>query len=377
MSAAPPPVPPPAGGSKPKQFPCSNCGANLVWDPTSASQKCPYCGTENAVEQAPEAVATAVVEQDFLATLNNLASSAETIEAFTVRCDGCGAEHALQPGKTADSCPFCGAAVVAQGMSRRLIKPQAVLPFAVSNAQACDAFSRWIGSLWFAPGDLQRVACRDGLKGVYLPAWTYDTVAVTDYTGQRGDDYWETETYTETVNGRTETRTRQVRRTRWRYAAGRVRNDFDDVLVLAVRNLPPKAAKLEPWDLHALVPYDDRYLAGFSADAYTVDLPNGFEAAKAIMEPTIHGAIRRDIGGDHQQIATADSTYYDITFKHLLLPVWASAYRYNNRVFSFMINARTGEVQGDRPYSAWKIALLVIAILVVVLTVVLLVANKR
>jgi hypothetical protein len=31
-----------------------------------------------------------------------------------------------------------------------------------------------------------------------------------------------------------------------------------------------------------------------------------------------------------------------------------------------MVNARTGEVQGERPWSAWKIASLVVAILLVV-----------
>jgi hypothetical protein len=41
--------------------------------------------------------------------------------------------------------------------------------------------------------------------------------------------------------------------------------------------------------------------------------------------------------------------------------VWLSAYRYNNKVFQFIINARTGEVQGERPYSAGKITLAVIA----------------
>ena len=46
--------------------------------------------------------------------------------------------------------------------------------------------------------------------------------------------------------------------------------------------------------------------------------------------------------------------------KHILLPVWISAYRYNNKVYHFMINARTGEVQGERPYSVIKILLTIL-----------------
>ena len=55
-----------------------------------------------------------------------------------------------------------------------------------------------------------------------------------------------------------------------------------------------------------------------------------------------------------------------MTFKHTLLPVWISAYRYHDRTFRFLVNARTGEVQGERPYSWIKITLFVMLILAVV-----------
>ena len=59
------------------------------------------------------------------------------------------------------------------------------------------------------------------LNGVYVPFWTFDSMTYTHYTGERGDDYWETETYTETnAQGQTETKTRQVRKTRWTPVAG-------------------------------------------------------------------------------------------------------------------------------------------------------------
>ena len=74
------------------------------------------------------------------------------------------------------------------------------------------------------------------------------------------------------------------------------------------------------------------------------------------MAPIIEGTIRSDIGGDEQRIHSAATRYSNITFKHILLPVWMSAYRYRDKIYRIVINARTGEVQGERPYSAWKIA---------------------
>jgi hypothetical protein len=85
------------------------------------------------------------------------------------------------------------------------------------------------------------------------------------------------------------------------------------------------------------------------------------------MMGVIEGDVRGDIGGDQQQIEHMSTQYFDTTFKHLLLPVYAGAYRFNGKVFQIVVNGRTGEIHGDRPYSVWKIALLVVVLLMVIL----------
>jgi predicted RNA-binding Zn-ribbon protein involved in translation (DUF1610 family) len=349
----------PQSQPKQRQFPCRQCGANLVFEPGTTCLKCPYCGTENDI--AP--LAQSIEELDFHAYASDRANASEIQETLTVRCTACGAETDFSHDVAASKCPFCGAAIVATAASKKQIKPKSLLPFYVTRDQANGLFRQWVTSLWFAPNDLVRVAQQTGIDGAYVPAWTYDSQTFSNYTGQRGDDYWVTESYY--VNG--QRRTRQVRRTRWTSVSGQVSNRFDDVLVLATRSLPPKHANaLEPWDLPSLVPYRDEYLSGFAAETYQVDLVQGFESAKGIMDVTIRATIASDIGGDHQRIDTVDTRYRGVTFKHILLPVWISAYRYQQRVFRFLVNASTGEVQGERPWSALKIALLVIAILIAV-----------
>src|SRR5262249_40468443 len=151
---------------------------------------------------------------------------------------------------------------------KKLIRPRSLVPFAITRDRAGQLFQDWLGSLWWAPGDLKKFAAVDGkLAGMYVPYWTYDARAVTAYTGQRGHDYWVTETYTVNVNGRTETRTRQVQRTRWTSVSGVVRDRFDDVLVAASSSLPPdKLDAMGNWDTKALVPYADQFLSGFAAE---------------------------------------------------------------------------------------------------------------
>ncbi len=354
-------------GRGPRRFPCQRCGAQLEFAPGTSALRCAYCGFENPIPESDRRVE----ELDFRAHLAELAGRAETVDALTVKCQACAAEVSMPQDVTSHACPFCGSNVVATASSRKLLKPRSLLPFRVTRVEAVAAFGQWLKKLWFAPSKLKQFARLDGrLSGVYTPYWTYDCEAFSRYTGQRGDNYWVTETYTAIENGKPVMRTRQVQRIRWTPVSGSVEDHFDDVLIIASRSLPREnAVALEPWDLKQLVPYGDEYLSGFGAESYQIDLAEGFANAQAIMEQTIRATVCRDIGGDHQQIDWLKTRHENITFKHILLPVWISAYRFRQKVYRILVNARTGEVQGERPWSWAKIGLTIAAAVAVIATI--------
>ena len=339
---------------EPHRFPCAQCGASLEYAPGADVLRCGHCGHENRIAAAD----APIVEQDFRQTLQTLAHTAATRESIAVHCDSCGASYSFDAAAHAGLCPFCGAPAVAKTEQHRQLQPQALLPFQVTRDRARESFQRWLGSLWFAPGKLKDYARDDAnLSGMYVPYWTYDADTATRYQGERGDDYQVQEIYRTVENGREVERVRVVTKTRWTPAAGVVSRFFDDVLVLASASLPRAVTeRLEPWDLANLTPYQEAYLSGFRAEMYQVELDQGFERAREIMALTIRRDIERDIGGDRQRIHAADTRYGDIRFKHILLPVWMSAFRFRDKVYRFVVNGRTGEVQGERPYSPWKIA---------------------
>ena len=345
----------------PRRFPCRQCGAKLVFAPGVAALTCEYCGFENAILQSEDEIR----ELDFHAHLARLADAEETVESQTYKCNACGAEIEQAEHAAAFACPFCGTDVVATATTTRVIKPKSLLPFHITRETARESFRKWLRGLWFAPSKLKKYARSETrLSGTYVPYWTYDADTTSFYRGQRGDDYYVTETYTTTENGKSVQKTRQVRKTRWTYVSGTVWNNFDDVLVMASESLPRKyAERLEPWDLDNLVPYADEYLSGFHAERYQIGLEQGFDFAKNVMEDVIRGTVRRDIGGDHQRIDSIRTQYDDVSFKHILLPVWLSAYRFRERTYRFLVNARTGEVQGERPWSWIKITLFVLMII--------------
>lgn len=348
-------------------YPCSSCGADLLFEPGDGSLTCPYCGHKQAIPETNKQVE----EQSFELHLRMPPAQMATLatNALEVKCQSCGANTIFTPPEVAGRCEFCGVQIVAQPVTADpIVTPGGLLPFAVTQKQASAGLRQWLSSLWFAPNDLKHFAEPDAIHGIYIPFWTYDTNTTTNYSGQRGEHYYVTETYYERDSrGEQVQRTRQVRHTRWYPTSGIVTAGFNDVLIPATLSLSPDhLAALEPWDLDSLNPYEPAFLAGFKAQRYQVDLESGFNAAKQVIAPSIENDVRNDIGRDEQRIDEISTDYSDVSFKHLLLPVYAGAYRYNGKVFQIIVNGRTGQIQGERPYSFIKIALLVASVLVAI-----------
>ncbi|HQZ44792.1 MAG TPA: hypothetical protein PK042_01690 [Usitatibacteraceae bacterium] len=327
-----------------RTFPCAGCGARLSFAPGTRKLACPYCGASNDIAEDD----ARVEELDLGTFLEALEGTMEVEEVEQVKCEKCGAEQPLGGSLFAGQCTFCGAAIVSKSYASRRIKPRAVVPFQIDLVRAQEAFGRWLRWRWLAPGDLRRYARSDAaLTGIYLPFWTYDCRTSTDYTGLRG--------------------IKRDKSTDWSQVSGHVDKFHDDVIVLASRSLPPSLqGAITRWDTRALVAYRPEYLSGFRAEAYQIGLKDGSGIARAMIDERIRSLIRRDIGGDEQQIDAVSTWYGDLTFKHVLMPVWISAYRYRDKVYRFLVNAQTGETTGESPLSWWKVALLAVVGLFVV-----------
>jgi predicted RNA-binding Zn-ribbon protein involved in translation (DUF1610 family) len=345
VSAAPPPG---------RKFPCPSCAARLDFDPSARGLKCPYCGYEQKIERGD---ADDVVEKDYADYLDREEAKGKAIpgRSSETRCTGCGAVVLLEDKVATERCPFCATHLESKPeAAHAMIPPEALLPFSVDLREARDAFGKWLLSLWFAPTALKRVAALGQLTGVYVPYWTYDAMTVTFYDGQRGEDYTTTESYTDAQGNR---RTRTVVHTNWYPVSGEVRHFFDDVLLTGSKSIPEDLlARIDDWHLAKLEPFQPEYLSGFRTERYAVNLREGYKVAKQLMQPRIDSLVRQDIGGDHQRVHEQRTRYSAVTFKPLLLPVWIAVYRFHEKTFQILVNGRTAQVAGYRPYSPWKIA---------------------
>jgi hypothetical protein len=121
------------------------------------------------------------------------------------------------------------------------------------------------------------------------------------------------------------------------------------------------------WKLNALVPYQPEFVSGFRAEAYQIGLREGYPIAKEQIDARIYGLARADIGGDQQRVDDIATRYSEVKFKHVLLPVWISAYRFRDKTYRFLVNGQTGEVAGESPLSWQKVTWLVVVVIVVIL----------
>jgi uncharacterized CHY-type Zn-finger protein len=348
----------PPGGVR--TFPCVQCGARLEYAPGTRAMRCPYCDFEQPVEHVHDEID----EHDYVAWHTSPIKPTARLGSHLLSCPRCAAQ--VQSDDLSTLCQFCGSPIVADVNPSEQIAPEGVVPFSVDRRGAQDAVRAWVGSRWFAPSRLKKVAATESLKGTYLPHWTFDASTATNYSGMRGEHYFETEQYTTMVDGRPQTRTRTVTRTRWWPASGSVARRFDDVVVVASSRLAPdQIAALAPWQLEGATPLQPEYLAGYQTLRYDVEPDQGLEAAKQQMRTVILEDCRDDIGGDEQQVHSMDTRYGDLMFKLMLLPVWVAAYLYGGKSYQVFVNAYTGQVIGERPYSIPKIVAAVIAGLIV------------
>ncbi len=351
--------------------PCINCGAELLYAPGTTELKCEYCSYTQEITPSENGFE----ELELKPYLDELGSQSHSEEITMLHCKNCGAHQHIEEHYKSLHCVYCSMPLIVEDMYKEdWIFPGAVLPFQIDQKKAHAIFKKWVSGLWFAPNNLKKAAIDpQNTKGLYLPFWTFDAQLFATYTGQRGDYYYVSVPYTTTVNGKTVTRTRQERRTRWSPASGTINGFVDDTLIKASRQrsgvIPSKIAR---WDLKKLQPFDSSYLAGFVTEKYTIPLKEGHLESNKEARKIADRWARRDIGGDTQRITSITMNLSNETFKHILLPVYISAYRFKGKRYNFFVNGQSGALSGQRPYSFWKIFFLVIFIIAILSIIVLL-----
>ncbi len=336
---------------------CDECGAPVSWSPGDRALKCAHCGglTEVEVEEVD-------IEERPLSEAAGAARGFGS-ELRVLACEVCQARVTFDGATISRSCPFCGSpGVLDQEASRNSLRPESLIPLEVGKDLVEANFKAWARGLWFRPNALKRVDV-GGAVGVYVPAWAFDARVHAKWTAQSGTYYWVTRSYTVRVNGRTQRRTRRVRKVRWRPSRGERRDVHDDVLVFASKGVDrDMASELGPYSTGALVPFSPEFLAGWRAEEYQIDLVDGWDLGRETIRVRQRALCAGDVPGDTHRQLRVRNTFSDVRWKLMLLPMWSVTYRLGGRSYAVLVHGETGKVAGEAPYSWVKVGLAVLTV---------------
>lgn len=336
-----------------KIYYCEGCGGVMEFDIASQKLKCPNCGNSEKIKNDKSKIQEHKFSKRAAEKLGVTEKTSQIME-----CKGCGAKVEIAADCTATECPYCGSKYVLADKQVESIVPDGVVTFKIDKHKAGEVFAKWIKKKWLAPGDLKNLYERDKLQGVYLPYWTFDADTVCEYYAEGGKHRKVKE---KDSNGNEVEKTV----TDWYPVSGRVKEEFDDVLVKASKNLKPSLLEaIEPYNTKELVSYEPTYLSGYGAECYTVSLEDAHKEARDKMENELRSMSRKDVLRKYDEVRnlSVDIDYDDETYKHIMIPVYATAYNYKGNTYPVLINGQTGKISGKYPKSKAKIAIIVVII---------------
>lgn len=336
---------------------CSNCGGIMEFDVKTQTLKCPNCETQIQIVNDKDKIVEHAFTKKVAKTI-----SVEEKKSTTMQCKGCGAKVEISSDCTATECMYCGAKYVLAEKQEEAIIPDGVVPFKIDKHQVKDTFTKWINRRWLAPGKLKQLYESDKIQGTYIPYWTFDADVVCDYSAEGGKHR---KVQVKNSDGSTTTKTE----TDWYNTHGRVKEFFDDVQVKASKNMKASLLKgIEPYDTKKqLVSYSPEYLSGYGAECYTVSLEDAHREANQIMEGELRDLARKDVRKRYDEVRNVRIApdYRDETYKHILIPVYATAFTYGSKNYTVLINGQTGKIKGDYPKSPVKIGIIAVIVIAI------------
>lgn len=357
-------------------LPCPACGS-----PRSPGAKfCVACGLP--FEDSAPATQLPAGSPSAPPTSNDLPSvpapkDSKSVSVTAFHCQNCGSDIAIPSGERSIRCPFCDSTYVVEIQADRSERrrPEFVIGFAVTREQALQKYFEWIGQGgWFRPGDLSLRAISDKQMGVYIPFWHYAYEARSRWNAMIGQYWYRTETYTVTVNGKTETRTRTVQETEWSPLSGNHHKYYFGYLVSASKGLSqPEALSIQPYDLRAVTRFKPFFLAGWISEEYSIDYAQAKSIAEHEFQQREVNNVSRMMPGDTYGQLNVQTAFELNETDLMLLPVHILSYRYRDRVYRFLVNGQTGRFSGEKPISGIRIAVAVTVCVLLILLVVLVV----
>ena len=335
-------------------YKCPNCGAPLSFLPGKKTVTCEYCGTEfevSAIEELfrdkQEMAARAAEAQEAKWETENAGSEwtsdeAKTLQAFT--CSSCGAELVCDENTMATECVYCGNPTMIPKRFDGMLKPDYVIPFKKTKAEAVAALKEFYKGRMLLPSNFTANNRVEAIQPMYVPFWLFDS-KITAQAEFRAEKHHVISTPKEII---TEVSIYNCRRKG----------------VMSFERIPVDGSKkmddaymesIEPFNYGDLVPFSAAYLTGYLADKYDVTAEVSAARADKRVETSAIEVLQNSVENfDAVQLENAAVVKDVGKVSYAMVPVWILTTRYNDKPYTFMMNGQTGKVVGSLPYDSTK-----------------------
>ena len=305
---------------------CTVCGALL----DEEDLFCANCGTEAPKPEADQG------------------KSHTQIATHNFACEGCGASMSYDASAQTLRCPFCGSEKLHEEKNAKVLAPERVIKFEVSQSQALDALRKWLPGSFWRPSDLAEQAVVTGLTAVFVPYWVFSGQVFT---------YWTADT-SQVPFGASAS---------WYPMSGEHRGNYSGVLIGASGVLTPsETASLCPFELSTGVPPEQVDLNNVVYEQFRVQRKYARPLAQQGLENLEAQACKQYVPGNCRNMKV-NVRVQNLAAEPVLLPVYIMAYQYRQKVYRFLVNGQTGRHSGTAPISYKKIAAVIALALLAVL----------
>ena len=336
---------------------CPSCGAPLPYGLEQEKITCEYCGTSYSIEQLEALLGS---EQKLEEHRNQAESSqwntaaagkewnpeeVSNLQSYT--CSSCGAEIICDQNTMATECCYCGNPTMLPGRFSGMLKPDYIIPFKKSKAEAVAALEKFYQGKRLLPNDFIKNNRMQAIQGLYVPFWLFDS-AVTASTAFRAE-----RVSVVTTSDYTITTTSFFNCSRLGKMA------FDRIPVDGSKKMDDAYMEsIEPFDYQELEPFQAAYLSGFLADKYDVRAEQAVGRADQRLSVSATGCLADTLDSGYARITPVRpcSIVKEAgTVKYAMVPVWILTTRYQDKPYTFMMNGQTGKIVGSLPVDKTKL----------------------
>lgn len=318
---------------KEKTNKCKNCGGDMSFDVESQNLKCTHCGGTVSFDIIRAPFIKKEYRQDSVI-------SKEITEHTEYICLTCMRRSVVKRSDGIERCPSCGDANLKKVLKVDY-RPDGIIPFKISYQDALSRFFEWIRKRKLSPNMLKRLDRTQKMVGMYIPAYYYDFVATSTYSGVG-------------VRSRRD-KDGHIRQTRHRFSDTE-REEYTNHIESAGQEVPTSSlANLGSFDTTKLCVYSSEYLYGWAGAEVTSFLQDNYKNMTEYMSQYIASKIRFSQPYDYVENFNCVTLFSSVRYNYVYLPIYKGTYKYRDKTYTYYINGENGTVTGKSPKSFWKI----------------------